>query len=124
MKKNSLINIFFKKKTIEEINTQTFKNFKLKKSLSLIQIISLGIGVLVGGGIFVVTGMASALHTGPAITISFLLCGFMCVCAGLCYAEFASVIKNSGSSYSYIYITFGKFPAWIIGSFSIIGYLL
>ncbi len=64
------------------------------------------------------------MHAGPAITLSFALSGVVCICAGLCYAEFASMLKTSGSSYSYIYVTFGRFPAWIIGSISAIGYFL
>ena len=114
----------FKKKSVKQINLKVSQNNKLKKNLSLLQIISLGIGVIVGAGIFVLTGIASSMHTGPAITLSFALSGIICICAGLCYAEFASMLKTSGSSYSYIYVTFGRFPAWIIGSISAIGYFL
>ena len=114
----------FKKKSVKQINLKVLQNNKLKKSLSLLQIVSLGIGVIVGAGIFVLTGIASSMHAGPAITLSFALSGVVCICAGLCYAEFASMLKTSGSSYSYTYVTFGRFPAWIIGSASAIGYFL
>lgn len=114
----------FEKKSVHEINLKASEHNKLKKSLSLFQIISLGIGVIVGAGIFVLTGIAAGAHAGPAITLSFALSGIICICAGLCYAEFSSILHASGSSYSYTYITFGRFPAWIIGSFSAIGYFL
>ena len=114
----------FQKKTVDEINSKALKNNKLKKSLSLFQIISLGIGVIVGAGIFVLTGVAAGAHAGPAITLSFAISGLICICAGLCYAEFASILRTSGSSYSYTYVAFGRFPAWIIGSISVLGYFL
>ena len=114
----------FEKKSVYEINLKASNHNKLKKSLSLFQVITLGIGVIVGAGIFVLTGIASGMHAGPAITISFALSGIICICAGLCYAEFSSILHTSGSSYSYTYITFGRFPAWIVGSISAIGYFL
>ena len=114
----------FEKKSVHEINLKASEHNKLKKSLSLFQIISLGIGVIVGAGIFVLTGIAAGAHAGPAITLSFALSGIICICAGLCYAEFSSILHASGSSYSYTYITFGRFPAWIVGSLSAIGYFL
>ena len=118
------IKILFEKKSIQQINLESLKDNRLKKSLSLLQIILFGIGVIVGSGIFVLTGIASGLHAGPAITISFAISGFICICAGFCYAEFSSMLNTSGSSYSYTYITFGRLPAWIIGSISSIGYFL
>ena len=120
---NNIKNLF-KKKSIEEINLESLKDNRLKKSLSLLQVISFGIGVIVGSGIFVLTGIASGLHAGPAITISFAISGFICICAGFCYAEFSSMLNTSGSSYSYTYITFGRLPAWIVGSIASIGYFL
>jgi|APCry1669189034_1035192.scaffolds.fasta_scaffold07091_2 APA family basic amino acid/polyamine antiporter len=114
----------FEKKSVYETNLKASNHNKLKKSLSLFQVITLGIGVIVGAGIFVLTGIASGMHAGPAITISFALSGIICICAGLCYAEFSSILHTSGSSYSYTYITFGRFPAWIVGSISAIGYFL
>jgi APA family basic amino acid/polyamine antiporter len=114
----------FEKKSVYETNLKASNHNKLKKSLSLFQVITLGIGVIVGAGIFVLTGIASGMHAGPAITISFALSGIICICAGLCYAEFSSILHTSGSSYSYTYITFGRFSAWIVGSISAIGYFL
>ena len=114
----------FQKKSIYDLNLKSLQNNRLKKSLSLFQIVMFGVGVIIGSGIFVLTGIGASRHAGPAITLSFALTGIICSCAGLCYAEFSSMLYTSGSSYSYIYITFGRFPAWIVGSFSIIGYFL
>ena len=96
---------------------------ELRRELGGFQLILLGIGCTVGAGIFVVTGTTAALHAGPAIVFSFLLSGFGCLCAGLCYAEFASMIPEAGSAYSYAYATIGEFVAWIIGWDLILEYL-
>src|ERR1700686_5142000 len=85
----------------------------LKRSLSALTLVSLGIGDIVGAGIFVLTGHAAAVNAGPAITLSFVLAGFACACAGLCYAEFASMIPVAGSAYTYAYATLGELLAWI-----------
>ena len=87
----------------------------LKRSLSAQNLITLGIGAVIGAGIFVVTGQAAAQYAGPGIALSFVLAGFVCVFAGLCYAEFASIIPIAGSAYTYGYATLGEFVAWIIG---------
>lgn len=87
----------------------------LKKSLGRGGLIALGIGAVIGAGLFSITGMAAANHTGPAITISFAIAAIGCVFAGLCYAEFASMLPVSGSAYTYSYATMGEFIAWIIG---------
>jgi basic amino acid/polyamine antiporter, APA family len=83
-----------------------------------------GIGCIVGTGIFVLTGTAAAGHAGPALAISFIISGLGCLCAGLCYAEFASTVPLSGSAYSYAYATVGEFLAWIIGWDLILEYLV
>ena len=75
----------------------------------------MGIGAIIGAGLFSITGMAAANHAGPAITISFVVAGLGCLFAGLCYAEFASMIPVAGSAYTYSYATMGEFMAWIIG---------
>src|SRR5207237_9500039 len=75
----------------------------------------LGIGAIIGAGIFVITGQAAAQFAGPAIVISFVLAGIACAFAGLCYAEFASLIPIAGSAYTYSYATRGELVAWIIG---------
>ena len=87
----------------------------LKKTLGANGLIALGIGAIIGAGLFSITGMAAANHAGPAITISFVVAGFGCLFAGLCYAEFASMIPVAGSAYTYSYATMGEFLAWIIG---------
>ncbi|HSB91615.1 MAG TPA: amino acid permease [Flavitalea sp.] len=87
----------------------------LKKTLGAGGLIALGIGAIIGAGLFSITGMASANHAGPAITISFVVAAFGCLFAGLCYAEFASMIPVAGSAYTYSYATMGEFLAWIIG---------
>lgn len=87
----------------------------LKRVLGPINLVSLGIGAIIGAGIFVLTGAAAAKYAGPAIVLSFVLAGFACVFAGLCYAEFASLIPIAGSAYTYGYATLGEIFAWIIG---------
>ncbi len=87
----------------------------LKRTLGAGVLIALGIGAVIGAGLFSITGLAAANHTGPAITISFTIAAVGCVFAGLCYAEFASMIPVAGSAYTYSYATMGEFVAWIIG---------
>jgi basic amino acid/polyamine antiporter, APA family len=87
----------------------------LKRTLGAKGLIALGIGAIIGAGLFSITGMAAANHAGPAITISFIVAGLGCLFAGLCYAEFASMIPVAGSAYTYSYATMGEFIAWIIG---------
>ncbi len=87
----------------------------LKRALGVTNLISLGIGAIIGTGIFVLTGNAAASYAGPAITLSFILAAIACVFAGLCYAEFAAMIPIAGSAYTYGYATLGEIFAWIIG---------
>jgi len=87
----------------------------LKRSLGAMNLITLGIGAIIGAGIFVLTGQAAAKHAGPAVALSFVMAGIVCAFAGLCYAEFASIIPIAGSAYTYGYATLGEFVAWIIG---------
>ncbi len=87
----------------------------LKRSLGALNLIMLGIGAIIGAGIFVLTGQAAALHAGPAVALSFVLAGITCAFAGLCYAEFASILPIAGSAYTYGYATLGELVAWIIG---------
>ncbi len=87
----------------------------LKRTLGPVSLISLGIGAIIGAGIFVLTGAAAAQYAGPAIVLSFVLAGIGCVFAGLCYAEFAAMIPLAGSAYTYGYATLGELFAWIIG---------
>ncbi|MGB2673155.1 MAG: amino acid permease [Candidatus Acidiferrum sp.] len=87
----------------------------LKRALGPVNLVTLGIGAIIGAGIFVLTGSAAALYAGPAIMLSYVLAGVGCVFAGLCYAEFASMIPIAGSAYTYGYATLGELVAWIIG---------
>ena len=96
---------------------------KLKRVLGPWGLISLGIGVIIGAGIFVLSGQAAANYAGPAIVLSFILSAIGCALAGLCYAEFASMIPISGSAYTYAYATLGEFIAWIIGWDLVLEYL-
>jgi APA family basic amino acid/polyamine antiporter len=93
----------------------THDGVPLKRSLSALTLVSLGIGDIIGAGIFVLTGHAAAANAGPAITLSFVLSGFACACAGLCYAEMASTVPIAGSAYTYAYATMGEFVAWVVG---------
>src|ERR1700691_4383292 len=87
----------------------------LKRALGALGLTLLGIGAIVGAGIFVLTGVAAAEYAGPAIILSFVVSGFACAMAALCYAEFAAMIPIAGSAYSYSYATMGELVAWIIG---------
>ena len=87
----------------------------LRRALGPANLIALGIGAIIGAGIFVLTGQAAATAAGPAIVVSFMFCGVICAFAGLCYAEFASLIPIAGSAYTYGYATLGEIFAWIIG---------
>jgi len=93
----------------------THDGVPLKRTLSAINLVALGIGAIIGAGIFVLTGHAAAANAGPAITLSFVLGAFACAFAGLCYAEMASTVPIAGSAYTYAYATLGELIAWIIG---------
>jgi len=106
----------FQTKRLEDLTREaTATTHGLKRVLGPWDLIFLGIGAIVGAGIFVITGHASAQYAGPAVTISFVLAALPCAFAGLCYAEFASLIPIAGSAYTYTYATLGEFFAWIIG---------
>lgn len=87
----------------------------LKRTLNAFQLTMLGLGVIIGAGLFSLTGIAAANHAGPAVTLSFVVAAIGCAFAGLCYAEFASMIPVAGSAYTYAYTTMGELFAWIIG---------
>lgn len=106
----------FVKKPIKLLLAEAADNERgLKKTLGSWSLIALGIGAIIGAGLFSITGGAAANNAGPAITISFIVAGVGCAFAGLCYAEFASMIPIAGSAYTYSYATMGEFIAWIIG---------
>ena len=107
----------FAKKPLEKLLSEAAETgeHSLKRALGPINLVTLGIGAIIGAGIFVITGQAAAQFAGPAIIISFILAGIACGLAGLCYAEFASLIPIAGSAYTYSYATLGELIAWIIG---------
>src|SRR5882724_13261057 len=88
---------------------------ELRRALGPVHMIALGIGAIIGAGIFVSTGQAAAHYAGPGVVFSYLIAGFGCLLAGLCYAEFSAMIPVAGSAYSYSFAALGKFIAWIIG---------
>ncbi|GAB3321259.1 amino acid permease [Larkinella ripae] len=96
----------------------------LKRTLNATNLVALGIGAIIGAGLFVRTAAAAGGHAGPGVTISFAIAAFACALAGLCYAEFASMIPIAGSAYTYSYTTMGEFVAWIIGWDLVLEYAL
>ena len=115
----------FLKKKLSDLTIEAFEGQQgLKRSLGPVSLVLLGIGVIIGAGIFVLTGHAAAQIAGPGIVISFIISGIACAFAGLCYAEFASMIPVAGSAYTYAYATLGQFVAWIIGWDLILEYML
>ncbi|MGC4102646.1 amino acid permease [Ferruginibacter sp.] len=106
----------FVKKPLNVLLAEASESEKgLKRTLGTRSLIALGIGAIIGAGLFSITGGAAATNAGPAITISFIVAALGCAFAGLCYAEFASMIPVAGSAYTYSYATMGEFIAWIIG---------
>src|ERR1051326_3273378 len=97
---------------------------QLRRALGPVNLILIGIGSIIGSRTLVYTGTAAAEHAGPAVMLSFVIAGFGCLFAGLCYAEFASMIPESGSAYTYAYATMGRFMAWFIGWNMVLEYLV
>lgn len=115
----------FLKKTLADLTLEAFDGkHALKRTLGPISVVAIGVGVIIGAGIFVLTGHAAAQNAGPAIVISFILAAIACAFAGLCYAELSSMIPVSGSAYTYAYATMGQFIAWIVGWDIILEYTL
>lgn len=115
----------WKRKPLGQLLEEASESEKgLKRTLSSKSLIALGIGAIIGAGLFSLTGIAAAEHAGPAVTISFILAAVGCAFAGLCYAEFASMIPVAGSAYTYSYATMGEFMAWIIGWDLVLEYAL
>lgn len=104
----------FRTKSIDSLTAQSGED-RLKRTLGPMSLVALGIGAIIGAGLFVRTAAAIAERSGPSVTLAFLLAGVGCAFAGLCYAEFASMIPIAGSAYTYSYTTMGEFVAWIIG---------
>src|SRR5882672_10012790 len=116
----------FATKSIEQLKAEAAVSgeHSLKRVLGPINLVTLGIGAIIGTGIFVLTGEAAAAHAGPAIVLSMVLAGFASALAGLCYSEFASTVPIAGSAYTYGYATLGECVAWIIGWDLILEYAL
>ena len=114
-------NRFFLKKSIASIQKEAAKS-ELKRSLGPINLISLGVGAIIGAGNFVLTGQVASANAGPAIMLSFVVAGIACALAGLCYAELASTMPVSGSAYTYAYGTLGEVFAWIMGWLLVLEY--
>jgi APA family basic amino acid/polyamine antiporter len=115
----------FAKKSIDGLRAEAADTeHGLKRALGALNLTTLGVGAIIGAGIFVLTGAAAAQYAGPAIVLSFVLSGIGCVFAGLCYAEMASMIPIAGSAYTYSYATMGEFFAWLIGWDLILEYSL
>ena len=104
----------FRTKSIEQMR-ETAAHSGMAKTLGAVDLILLGIGCVIGTGIFVLTGVAAAKYAGPAVTISFMISGLACALAGLAYAEFSSIVPASGSAYTYTYASLGEFIAFIVG---------
>src|SRR5436305_1916854 len=110
-------------KSIAELHEQESTGNQLRRALTATQLTLLGIGGIIGTGLFVLTGTAAANHAGPALPLAFIVAGIGCAFAALCYAEFAAMIPVSGSAYSYSYATLGEGIAWFIGWNLILEYL-
>lgn len=115
----------FRRKSLTDMLSQAADSEKgLKRTLGAGNLIALGIGAIIGAGLFVRTAAAAGQAAGPAVTLSFIVAAVGCAFAGLCYAEFASMIPIAGSAYAYSYVTMGELIAWIIGWALIMEYAL
>lgn len=103
------------RKDISKLQSDAVHSSELKRTLGPMNLVNLGIGAIIGAGLFSLTGIAAAEHAGPAVSISFIIAAIGCAFAGLCYAEFAAMIPVAGSAYTYAYATLGETFAWIIG---------
>ena len=117
----SVVERMFARKSIAQVQRET-QTSELKRTLGKWNLLLLGVGCIIGAGIFVRTGSAAALHAGPAVLLSFVVAGIVCAFAGLCYAELSSTLPVSGSAYTYGYTTLGEFVAWIMGALLLLEY--
>jgi APA family basic amino acid/polyamine antiporter len=114
----------FRRKSVTDLQAEAAIDHSLKRALGPLNLTALGIGAIIGTGIFVLTGTVAAQNAGPAVVLSFVLAGVASIFAALCYAEFASLVPMAGSAYTYGYATLGEFIAWIIGWDLILEYAL
>src|SRR5712671_3513341 len=105
----------FRRKSVTDLQAEALTDHSLKRALGALNLTMLGIGAIIGTGIFVLTGTVAAQNAGPAVVLSFVLAGIASVFAALCYSEFASLVPMAGSAYTYGYATLGELIAWIIG---------
>ena len=105
----------FRRKSVTDLQHEAETDTSLKRALGPLNLTMLGIGAIIGTGIFVLTGTVAARNAGPAVVLSFVLAGVASIFAALCYAEFASLVPMAGSAYTYGYAALGGFIAWIIG---------
>src|SRR5438093_264627 len=110
-----MANRLFATKSYEILMKEMAGEHRLRRVLGPVALTSLGVGAIIGTGIFVLTGQAAHTRTGPALMLSFVMAGIACIFAALCYAEFASMVPVAGSAYTYAYATMGELFAWIIG---------
>src|SRR5574342_223488 len=114
----------FRRKSVSDLQTEALTDHSLKRALGALNLTMLGIGAIIGTGIFVLTGTVAAQNAGPAVVLSFVLAGVASIFAALCYSEFASLVPMAGSAYTYGYATLGELIAWIIGWDLILEYAL
>src|SRR5437899_6676375 len=113
-----------RRKSVTQLQADALTDFRLKRALGATNLTALGIGAIIGTGIFVLTGTVAAQNAGPAVVLSFVLAGVASIFAALCYSEFASLVPMAGSAYTYGYATLGELFAWIIGWDLILEYAL
>src|SRR6476661_3509080 len=114
----------FRRKSVTQLQADALTDQRLKRALGATNLTMLGIGAIIGTGIFVLTGTVAAQNAGPDVVLSFVLAGVASIFAALCYSEFASLVPMAGSAYTYGYATLGEFIAWIIGWDLILEYAL
>jgi len=119
-----IIKNMFRRRTVAQLQADALTDTRLKRALGPLNLTTLGIGAIIGTGIFVLTGTVAAQNAGPAVVLSFVLAGVASIFAALCYSEFASLVPMAGSAYTYAYATLGEFFAWIIGWDLILEYAL
>src|SRR5881397_4100192 len=105
----------FAVKPVEVLLAELAGEHRLRRVLGPVTLTALGVGAIIGAGIFVLTGLAANVYAGPGLVLSFVVAGIGCALAALCYAEFASMVPVAGSAYTYAYATLGELFAWIIG---------
>src|SRR5258706_9454439 len=114
----------FRRKSVTDLQAEALTDQSLKRALGPLNLTALGVGAIIGTGIFVLSGIAAATNAGPAVVLSFILAGIASAFAALCYSEFASLVPMAGSAYTYGYATLGELFAWIIGWDLVLEYAL